>query len=321
MDDQENKKKKRVMSEEKKAMLTEDAALGEIASDEIFERDPELAKELAEDRKIQERALEYKKKQEERAKKRKKRIIITLIVIVIIAIASFAGYKIYKAKKDAENSEAIVQVTDDQELVYAEITKIAGNNITVTLLEEQDSAIVAGSDGAESSAPQMGEAEDTASEESSEDAAIAEDSSDEGSSESGEAGSNDLQKSGKGGKGGPQSGEAPSGDMPSGDAPSGGGQMPGGSDSADGTSEQSGDVTSGEMPSGGQMPSAESGESTNVVTYVETETGVEYQIPVGTSVITKLGTSATFSSLSTGDVIAIALEKGTDIIDKVWIIQ
>ena len=299
MDDQENKKKKRVMSEEKKAMLTEDAALGEIASDEIFERDPELAKELAEDRKIQERALEYKKKQEERAKKRKKRIIITLIVIVIIAIASFAGYKIYKAKKDAENSEAIVQVTDDQELVYAEITKIAGNNITVTLLEEQDSATVAGSDGAESSAPQMGEAEDTASEKSSEDAAIAEDSSDEGSSESGEVGSNDLQKSGKGGKGGPQSGEAPSGDMPSGEMPSGG----------------------NDMASGGQMPSAESGESTNVVTYVETETGVEYQIPVGTSVITKLGTSATFSSLSTGDVIAIALEKGTDIIDKVWIIQ
>lgn len=304
MDEQENKKKKRVMSEEKKAMLTEDAALGEIASDEIFERDPELAKELAEDRKIQERALEYKKKQEERAKKRKKRIIIILIVIVIIAIASFAGYKIYKAKKDAENSEAIVQATEDQELVYAEITKIAGNNITVTLLEEQDSATVAGSDGAESSAPQMGEAEDTASEESSEDAAIVEDSSDEGSSESGEAGSNDLQKSGKGGMGGPQSGEAPSGDMPSGDAPSG--DMPSGGN---------------DMASGGQMPSAESGESTNVVTYVETETGVEYQIPVGTSVITKLGTSATFSSLSTGDVIAIALEKGTDIIDKVWIIQ
>jgi hypothetical protein len=300
MDDQENKKKKRVMSEEKKAMLTEDAALGEIASDEIFERDPELAKELAEDRKIQERALEYKKKQEERAKKRKKRIIIILIVIVIIAIASFAGYKIYKAKKDAENSEAIVQATEDQELVYAEITKIAGNNITVTLLEEQDSATVAGSDGAESSAPQMGEAEDTASE----DAAIAEDSSDEGSSESGEAGSNDSQKSGKGGMGGPQSGEAPSGDMPSGEAPSG--EMPSGEN---------------DMASGGQMPSAESGESTNVVTYVETETGVEYQIPVGTSVITKLGTSATFSSLSTGDVIAIALEKGTDIIDKVWIIQ
>lgn len=304
MDDQEKKKKKRVMSEEKKAMLTEDAALGEIASDEIFERDPELAKELAEDRKIQERALEYKKKQEERAKKRKKRIIIILIVIVIIAIASFAGYKIYKAKKDAENSEAIVQVTEDQELVYAEITKIAGNNITVTLLEEQDSATVAGSDGAESRAPQMGEAEDTASEESSEDAAIAEASSDEGSSESGEAGSNDSQKSGKGGMGGPQSGEAPSGDMPSGEAPSG--EMPSGGN---------------DMASGGQMPSAESGESTNVVTYVETETGVEYQIPVGTSVITKLGTSATFSSLSTGDVIAIALEKGTDIIDKVWIIQ
>lgn len=316
MDDQENKKKKRVMSEEKKAMLTEDAALGEIASDEIFERDPELAKELAEDRKIQERALEYKKKQEERAKKRKKRIIITLIVIVIIAIASFAGYKIYKAKKDAENSEAIVQATEDQELVYAEITKIAGNNITVTLLEEQDSATSDGSNGA-------GETGNDASIDSSEDEAVIDDSSDESSSESGETGSRDSQKSGKGGMGKAMSGEAPSGD-----APSGRGQMPGGYDSVDSTSEQSEDAISGEKPSGGndmasggQMPSVENGESTNVVTYVETETGVEYQIPVGTSVITKLGTSATFSSLSTGDVIAIALEKGTDIIDKVWIIQ
>ncbi len=314
MDDQENKKKKRVMSEEKKAMLTEDAALGEIASDEIFERDPELAKELAEDRKIQERALEYKKKQEERAKKRKKRIIIILIVIVIIAIGSFAGYKIYKAKKDAENSEAIVQATEDQELVYAEITKIAGNNITVTLLEEQDSADSSSTDGVENEPIQMDEA--------------SEDSSDESSSESGEADSTDSEKPGKGGMDKANSGEAPSGDMPSGDAPSGGGQMPGGNDSSGSTSELSGDATSGEMPSGGtdmadggQMPSAEGSESTNVVTYVETETGVEYQIPVGTSVITKLGTSATFSSLSTGDVIAIALEKGTDIIDKVWIIQ
>ena len=59
-------------SEEKKALMTEDAALGEIASDRIFEDDPELARELAEDRKIQERAREYKALQEERKRQKRK---------------------------------------------------------------------------------------------------------------------------------------------------------------------------------------------------------------------------------------------------------
>ena len=65
-------KKKRETSAEKKAMISEDVALGDIASDKIFEADPELAKELEEDRKIQARALEYKEKKLQRAQKRKK---------------------------------------------------------------------------------------------------------------------------------------------------------------------------------------------------------------------------------------------------------
>lgn len=213
-------KKKRETSAEKKAMISEDVALGDIASDKIFEADPELAKELEEDRKIQARALEYKEKKLQRAQKRKKRLIISLVIIVILSASGFLGYKYYQQKKAAENSEAIVAVSDGQELVYASVTLVAGNNITVDILQETTSS----------------------AEESAETA--------------------DMKSSG---------------------------------------------MKAGRSDSGSSY--AETGEST------------QYQIPVGTVVITKLGTSATFSSISTGNVLAIALEEGTDIIDKVWIIE
>lgn len=284
----EEKKKKRETSEEKKAMLTEDAALGEIASDAIFERDPELAKELAEDRKIQERALEYKKLQEERARKRKKHIIIALIIILIIIIASVMGYKIYQAKKESENSEAIVQAGEGQELVYAQITKIAGNNITVTLLEE-------------ASADTMSDSDKTENSETSE-------NSEESRGQKGMNGGNTENTSGTENSGLEADSDSDNASS-DGEMPSGGG-MPGGSSDTE---------MSGNMPSQDQ----ESGsDNTTVVNYVETETDVKYQIPVGTVVITKLGTSATFTSLSTGNVIAMAVESNdTSVIEKVWIIQ
>ncbi len=213
-------KKKRETSAEKKAMISEDVALGDIASDKIFEADPELAKELEEDRKIQARALEYKEKKLQRAQKRKKRLIISLVIIVILSASGFFGYKYYQQKKAAEKSEAIVAVSDGQELVYASVTLVAGNNITVDILQETTSS----------------------AEESAE--------------------TTDMKSSG---------------------------------------------MKAGRSDSGSSY--AETGEST------------QYQIPVGTVVITKLGTSATFSSISTGNVLAIALEEGTDIIDKVWIIE
>lgn len=213
-------KKKRETSAEKKAMISEDVALGDIASDKIFEADPELAKELEEDRKIQARALEYKEKKLQRAQKRKKRLIISLVIIVILSASGFLAYKYYQQKKAAENSEAIVAVSDGQELVYASVTLVAGNNITVDILQET--------------------------------------------------------------------------------TPS---------------AEESAETT--DMKSSGMM----AGRSDSGSSYTETGESTQYQIPVGTVVITKLGTSATFSSISTGNVLAIALEEGTDIIDKVWIIE
>ncbi|MCR5100932.1 MAG: hypothetical protein K6B41_06190 [Butyrivibrio sp.] len=314
----EEKKKKRETSEEKKAMLTEDAALGEIASDAIFERDPELAKELAEDRKIQERALEYKKLQEERARKRKKHIIIALIIILIIIIASVMGYKIYQAKKESENSEAIVQAGEGQELVYAQITKIAGNNITVTLLEEASADTMSDSDKTENSETSENSEESRGQKGmnggNTENTSGTENSGLEADSDSDNASSDGEMPSGGGMRGSSSDGEMPSGggmrgSSSDGEMPSGGG-MPGGSSDTE---------MSGNMPSQDQ----ESGsDNTTVVNYVETETDVKYQIPVGTVVITKLGTSATFTSLSTGNVIAMAVESNdTSVIEKVWIIQ
>ncbi len=54
-----------------------------------------------------------------------------------------------------------------------------------------------------------------------------------------------------------------------------------------------------------------------------TESGEEkdYEIPVGTDVITRLGTVTTFSRLSEGNNVAILLEKGTDIVKSVWITE
>ncbi len=204
-----NNRKIKETSEEKKALLTEDAALGEIASDKIFEDDPELARELAEDRKIQEKAREYKALQEARKKQKRKKIIIIVSVVLVIAIAAFTGYRFYQNVQAQKNSEAQIKISEDQELVYAQIDSIVGNNINVSLVSENTD----------------------------------------------------------------------------------------------------------------QSKENEKGGFSNESSYVSTGETVLYQIPVGTKVITKLGTSATFTSLSKENVIAIALEKGTEIIDKIWVIE
>ncbi|MCD8037516.1 MAG: hypothetical protein LUE96_00250 [Lachnospiraceae bacterium] len=55
-------------------------------------------------------------------------------------------------------------------------------------------------------------------------------------------------------------------------------------------------------------------------TYTATEETGELQIPVGTDVITKLGTTTTFVRLSTGNTIAMLMQ-GDDGVMKIWIVQ
>ena len=285
---EQNKKNETAL--EKKTMITEDIALGEIASDKIFEKNPELAKELAEDRKILERAQEYKEKKARQAKKRKKTILVVLLVIALSAAGGTAYYM--QQKKASEVSLTDITVTDSQELVYAKITQIIGNEVSASIVT-QDAA------------------NDNASLQSNDQSSMA------GSGESTAHAQYETQQD-KSGNGGSmpsmQNGAATGGSMPSmqNGAPAGG-SMP---------SMQNG------APAGGGMPSMQGGAQGNMsgtgismTSYTETGEDASYEIPVGTVVVTKLGTEATFSSLSAGDVIAIAVEKNTEVIDRIWIVQ
>ena len=93
------------------------------------------------------------------------------------------------------------------------------------------------------------------------------------------------------------------------------------------------DTNAGSMPSGNAQDATEDnsqGISDGMIpamtpgkTYHSLgEEPVEVTIPVGTDVITKLGTTTTFARLATGDVVQMLMEKdGNDeVIVKMWIV-
>lgn len=64
-------------------------------------------------------------------------------------------------------------------------------------------------------------------------------------------------------------------------------------------------------------------EEQETVGYQETKEAGQLQIPVGTEVITKLGTSTTFSRLANGDVVKLLMQQtqdGEEVI-KIWIVE
>ncbi|MDD2969262.1 MAG: hypothetical protein PHT21_06820 [Lachnospiraceae bacterium] len=83
----------------------------------------------------------------------------------------------------------------------------------------------------------------------------------------------------------------------------------------------SGEIPSGEMPSG-EMPSDPLTSTEESVTYTVLDEERTMVIPVGTDVVTKLGTVTTFSRLASGDVLKILTEKSgdEDVILKIWIV-
>ncbi len=180
-------------------------------------------------------------------KKNKKVAFFAVLIAVVLVVTAVVGVKIYQKNKVSAAAANEITVGEGQELVYAKITSIAGNDMEVSILKEAE------------------------------------------------------------GKG------FPSGDRPSGERPE----------------KPSGDFQPGEMPSGGfssgEKPSGNGSDSKrperSVKQFEETGETAEFEIPVGTEVITKLGTTVTFSSLSTGDTIAIAVESGKNIIDKIWVVE
>ncbi|MDD2971500.1 MAG: hypothetical protein PHE02_05145 [Lachnospiraceae bacterium] len=114
-----------------------------------------------------------------------------------------------------------------------------------------------------------------------------------------------------------------------------GGEMP--DMSSDDTSDRStGNMTSGDMPdmSSGAMPDMGGEEGTTdaampapsmLVTKTYHSLGkepCETMIPVGTDVVTKLGTTTSFARLATGDVVQMLMERDGDdkVIIKMWIV-
>lgn len=93
--------------------------------------------------------------------------------------------------------------------------------------------------------------------------------------------------------------------------------------------QSSGTGSSGGAPSGmpsagasGEMPSmGSSGAVSGTAGSSATGESKDYEIPTGTVVTTRLGTESTFSAISSGDVIGIVLESGTDDILRIQIIQ
>lgn len=63
------------------------------------------------------------------------------------------------------------------------------------------------------------------------------------------------------------------------------------------------------------------GGAMNATAYTLTGETKSLEVPVGTEVITKLGVVTTFSRLSSGNIIAVLLEEGTDNILKIWIVS
>ena len=101
---------------------------------------------------------------------------------------------------------------------------------------------------------------------------------------------------------------------------SGGGNMPGGQMSG-GQMPGEGSISGGDMAEGG-MPGGFGGSGSPMGGSQEESVQITTYIPVGTEVITKLGTTTTFSRLAAGDYVALIMEEDGDeqVIMKVYII-
>lgn len=288
--------KKRKLQLRKKRRSVKMLHLAKLPLTEFFEEDPELAKELAEDRKIQERAQEYKDKKEKQARKRKKNILIAVLIIAVAAAGGTAYYM--EQKKASEVSLTDITITDSQELVYAEVTKVVGNDISVSVVQESS----AQRQECQERHLRMHPAQQ------------------------------DLRKGSRQKTAAAQRDQVERAEcrpcrvavlamhpetvasMPS--MQGGQGNMPGAGGSIGARKRNERNAVYAERC--GKCSRKRSQHSGNVK---KQEKRLIMRFRSGTTVITKLGTEATFSSLSSGDVIAIALEKGTDDIDRIWIVQ
>ena len=201
----------------------------------------------------------------------KKKIIGSVIAaILIIAIVSVV---IWYRSGTEENSALDIKAGSGETIVYATIDKVTGNDIEVSILDEE-------------TAQQMIELSQAAKEAASTDSKTSE-------KETSGSGMPDMSGGGMPGMSGGGMPDMSGGGMPdmSGGGMPDGGEMP--------------DMEKGERPDGGERPS--DGERPEGGRGQKEQEKASYRIPVGTDVITTLGATTTFSHLEAGDTIAILI--------------
>ena len=222
-------------------------------------------------------------------RRRRKKMLIFLTVLLCFLAASGGGFLLWQRSQRAAQEAVQIVAGENEEITYARISTIVGNEIEAALLE-----------GA--AAEQTG----TAGTQTADDAASAGDAASENNvtSADGEMTSEGTAEEGRsdgGTAGGEMQGGMSEGGMPD-----------------SGTAE--GGTPDGGLPQQDASGFAAGGQSGRSA-YTETGETKSWQIPVGTDVITSLGVTTTFSRLSAGDVIAVLTEEGTDNILKIWIVE
>ena len=222
-------------------------------------------------------------------RRRRKKMLIFLTVLLCFLAASGGGFLLWQRLQRAAQEAVQIVAGENEEITYARITTIVGNEIETALLEGADpeQTGTAGTQTADDAAS----AGDAASENnvtSADGEMTSEGTAEEGRSDGGTAGG-EMQ-------GGMSEGGMPDSGTAEGGTPDGG--LP-------------------QQDASGFAAGGQSGRSA----YTETGETKSWQIPVGTDVITSLGVTTTFSRLSAGDVIAVLTEEGTDNILKIWIVE
>lgn len=251
----------------------------------------------------------------------KKSIALLLLMCMVLAGCG---------KTSTESGSDEVVPAENQSLKYGQVTKINGNEITIALAKE-----VSASD----MQSQRGNKNNGASAPSA--------TGDANASAGGTQPSNDTSQQGSAPSGeNAQQGTAPSGDpsqgggAPGGDGTAGGGTPPdmnGGGGRGDMSSSDSStdsqnapsasgstDTSSSDRQNKTDKGSSSSNDSTqNRVMYQLTGEEETLTIPVGTAVVTSLGTTTTFSRIATDDTLKLLMQKndaGEEVIVGVWIV-
>ncbi len=294
---------------------TQDAAEKQREKADLWKKmtDENAARAEREWQREEEAANRAARELQEKKKKRRRKLRIAVLIICLLAAAGiYGGYRYQQYQKEKASQEAdVLALAEDEELVYGKITKAVGNDITVTVLDVTADADPSGEESSESSTSNAGNAKEQ------ETVAQSEDGPGKAGEETGALGNGNMPDGAPQGMNG-QGGAAPDAE--------GQGSAPGGDFGNDGS--QSTDAKGAESQGAGSQSPETSGsqmQSTapqqNMLQYTETSQTKEYEVPVGTEVTTRLGATTSFSRLSTGNIVGIVVQKGTDNILRIKIVE